>query len=144
MSKYIDETYILNFLTLAELNAKLSGATDRTLAIAALIEAAESEVDMRIVVRYDSISEVPNALKRITLALFLYFLSSRQGTMEERIEKDYNRAIENLKMLRNGELTLADSDGEKITEFKTIPIGINIDKYDGKLREKYNKYRYET
>ncbi len=79
-----------------------------TTVLAAVIAAAEGEVDGYLGVRYQlPLASVPQLVKTLTARIVVYRLHRRRpGTIGEDLEKDYQRAIKLLDRILEGTVTL--------------------------------------
>lgn len=89
-----------------------SGSIDAT-AVARAIKSADALIDAALAVRYAlPLATTPDLVNELSMTIALYKLHT--SVAPEKVRKDYDDALAQLKQISAGTLKVADSDGEEI------------------------------
>jgi len=104
---YIDETYIQYYILPADYAILVPSDSARDI----WITAAEDLIDSFLRPVYEvPFDEPPPSIKKIAVDIFEYFAHLRGGIVQDRVQKSYDLAIENLTKFGKRELLLTDKD----------------------------------
>jgi len=116
-SGYVDKTYFLQRIKEEDLN-ELTGGDDANLVVA--VEDADSLIDGYLRARVDTLpltvdtetgAVIPKFIKKISFTLAVYYLHDRiqPNDIPERIKDNYDTAIDNLKSIASGKISLDEA-----------------------------------
>jgi phage gp36-like protein len=104
---YIDETYIKYFIPLVDYPVLVTSTAIRDV----WITAAEDEIDSHCRPIYDiPFDDPPPFIKRLAVALFIYYAYAHTGQIPDRVQKSYDLAVENLDKINKRILKLTDGE----------------------------------